>query len=425
MKSATWPGIALLVAALLGTLLQARPAPPRPRRRPRSRRFQRSWGSRARRPRARPTRRSPSSSSRTSNARSAAAISSRRLARSRRNTSPPARSESGSSFPARANPSAGVQGRRSGRVRRGTGQVLGDARPVVREPAGVDARQPVDACPGPRPGCTEVCRVFRRSGVGTGSGRYGAGSEAGVTATPNFSGDDDPGRKNQSDTEAEWRRALHHIQGGYRRHACQCATGPIASCSLRRSRSRARGRWLAQRGGTPCGRDAGRQQGHLSSPCNHGPATRSTPAGWATGGQRNLSARHPQAEALGRALRTLRVPRARFSSAPCSAPAIPLNAHSAKADRSHLDLVADDYAGQSVGPMIEATRASPDGAPPGTIASCRPSHAARVGAWTQFPDTVLPEGAMAVFLPRGLGVEPRLLGTITAERLIHSATVRR
>ena len=42
-----------------------------------------------------------------------------------------------------------------------------------------------------------------------------------------------------------------------------------------------------------------------------------------------------------------------------------------------------------------------------------------------FPDTVLPEGGMAVFLPRGAASEPRLLGTITAERLIRSATVRR
>jgi hypothetical protein len=40
-----------------------------------------------------------------------------------------------------------------------------------------------------------------------------------------------------------------------------------------------------------------------------------------------------------------------------------------------------------------------------------------------FPDSVLPEGAMAVFLPGGSA--PKLLGTITAERLVQSADVRR
>jgi predicted transcriptional regulator len=38
-----------------------------------------------------------------------------------------------------------------------------------------------------------------------------------------------------------------------------------------------------------------------------------------------------------------------------------------------------------------------------------------------FPDNVLPEGAMAVFLP---GATPQLLGTITAERIVTSATSR-
>jgi hypothetical protein len=40
-----------------------------------------------------------------------------------------------------------------------------------------------------------------------------------------------------------------------------------------------------------------------------------------------------------------------------------------------------------------------------------------------FPDTVLPEGGMAVFLPGG--DEPRLLGTVSAQRLMYSADVRR
>jgi hypothetical protein len=39
----------------------------------------------------------------------------------------------------------------------------------------------------------------------------------------------------------------------------------------------------------------------------------------------------------------------------------------------------------------------------------------------QFPDSVLPEGAMAVFLP---GPTPQLLGTLTAERIIKAAESR-
>jgi len=38
-----------------------------------------------------------------------------------------------------------------------------------------------------------------------------------------------------------------------------------------------------------------------------------------------------------------------------------------------------------------------------------------------FPDSVLPEGAMAVFLPSAI---PQLLGTITAERVVLSAESR-
>jgi hypothetical protein len=44
-----------------------------------------------------------------------------------------------------------------------------------------------------------------------------------------------------------------------------------------------------------------------------------------------------------------------------------------------------------------------------------------LAAERRFPDTVLPAGAMAVFLP---GEGPQLLGTITAERVIASARAR-
>lgn len=89
-----------------------------------------------------------------------------------------------------------------------------------------------------------------------------------------------------------------------------------------------------------------------------------------------------------------------------------------------MDLVADDYAGSQLRTMLDATvrllRTQP---PPGTnrllIGHRTPLE---MVTGSRFPDSVLPEGAMAVFLP---GAVPRLLGTISAERLMESAAARR
>ena len=88
------------------------------------------------------------------------------------------------------------------------------------------------------------------------------------------------------------------------------------------------------------------------------------------------------------------------------------------------DLVADDYAGSQLGAMLEATGRLLRTPPPPGMNRLLIGHRTPLEMVTgsRFPDSVLPEGAMAVFLP---GDTPRLLGTITAERLMRSATVRR
>jgi hypothetical protein len=89
-----------------------------------------------------------------------------------------------------------------------------------------------------------------------------------------------------------------------------------------------------------------------------------------------------------------------------------------------LDLVADEYAGPQLRPMLDAIgrllRTPPR---PGTN-RLLVGHRTPLEMVTssRFSDNVLPEGAMAVFLP---GVTPRLLGTISAERLMEAAAARR
>ena len=89
-----------------------------------------------------------------------------------------------------------------------------------------------------------------------------------------------------------------------------------------------------------------------------------------------------------------------------------------------MDLVADEYAGPQLRAMLDASarllRTPP---PPGTnrllIGHRTPLE---MVTRSRFPNSVLPEGAMAVFLP---GATPRLLGTISAERLMESAAAHR
>src|SRR5688572_28852678 len=146
-------------------------------------------------------------------------------------------------------------------------------------------------------------------------------------------------------------------------------------------------------------------------------------------GQRNLSpAGIAQARALGDAFRTLNIPMGEILASPVfRARDTAELAFGADRIEVSMDIVADDYAGPNLRAMLQATtRLLRAFTPPG-------DNRILVGHRTPlelvlkrgFPDTVLPEGAMAVFLPNGVASEPRLLGTITAERLIRSATVRR
>jgi phosphohistidine phosphatase SixA len=146
-------------------------------------------------------------------------------------------------------------------------------------------------------------------------------------------------------------------------------------------------------------------------------------------GQRNLSqAGIAQARALGDAFRSLHIPMGQVLTSPVfRARDTAEIAFGRGKPEVTMDLVADDYAGGNLKAMLNATRRllrTPT--PPG-------DNRILVGHRTplemvlqrSFPDSVLPEGGMAVFLPAGENAEPRLLGTISAERFIHSATVRR
>ena len=143
-------------------------------------------------------------------------------------------------------------------------------------------------------------------------------------------------------------------------------------------------------------------------------------------GQRNLSAAGiEQARALGPAFRELGIPLDDILTSPVfRARDTAELAFGADRITVTMDLVADDYAGSKLRAMLDATarllRTPP---PPGTnrllIGHRTPL---QMVTGSRFPDSVLPEGAMAVFLP---GTTHPLLGTISAERLIESTAARR
>jgi phosphohistidine phosphatase SixA len=146
-------------------------------------------------------------------------------------------------------------------------------------------------------------------------------------------------------------------------------------------------------------------------------------------GQRNLSpAGAAQAKALGTAFRSLHIPMGQILASPVFR-ARDTAELAFGADRIEVttDLVADDYAGSNLRAMLDATRRLLRTVTPPGDNRILIGHRAPLEMVLQrsFSDAVLPEGAMAVFVPRGIADEPRLLGTITAERFIHSATVRR
>jgi phosphohistidine phosphatase SixA len=142
-------------------------------------------------------------------------------------------------------------------------------------------------------------------------------------------------------------------------------------------------------------------------------------------GQRNLTPEGiRQAENLGRALRALRVPLNEILASPVfRARDSAERAFGEDQVKVTMDLVADDYAGNQLNRMIEATKRLLRTVPgPGMnriLVGHRTPLERVIGR--MFPDSVLPEGAMAVFLP---GAPPHLLGTITTERVVQAAESR-
>ena len=142
-------------------------------------------------------------------------------------------------------------------------------------------------------------------------------------------------------------------------------------------------------------------------------------------GQRNLSKQGiEQARNLGRALEALRVPLNEILASPVfRARDTAELAFGAERIKVTMDLVADDYAGSRVRGMVEALRKLLQTIPGPGMNRVLVGHRTplEMAMGRMFPDSVLPEGAMAVFWP---GTPPQLLGTITAERLIRSAEAR-
>ena len=143
------------------------------------------------------------------------------------------------------------------------------------------------------------------------------------------------------------------------------------------------------------------------------------------GGQRNLTKQGiEQARNLGRALEALRVPLNEILASPVfRARDTAELAFGADRIKVTMDLVADDYAGSRVRGMVEALRKLLQTIPGPGMNRVLVGHRTplEMAMGRMFPDSVLPEGAMAVFWP---GTPPQLLGTITAERLIRSAEAR-
>jgi hypothetical protein len=86
-----------------------------------------------------------------------------------------------------------------------------------------------------------------------------------------------------------------------------------------------------------------------------------------------------------------------------------------------MDLVADDYAGAHLQAMLSATERHLRTPPRAGTNRLLIGHRTPLEMVTRraFPDSILPEGAMAVFVPETTGY--RLLGTVTAAQLAAAA----
>jgi len=140
-------------------------------------------------------------------------------------------------------------------------------------------------------------------------------------------------------------------------------------------------------------------------------------------GQRNLSPEGiEQARALGEAYRALGIAFDRIIVSPVfRARDTAELAFGPVAIEISMDVVADDYAGGQIGQMIQATRRLLATSPPQESNLLLVGHRTplQMATGLSFPDTILPEGAMAIFRPGG--GETELLGTVRAEHLIAAA----
>ena len=153
-------------------------------------------------------------------------------------------------------------------------------------------------------------------------------------------------------------------------------------------------------------------------------------------GQRNLTEAGRQlARQLGPAFSSLRIPVDEIFASPVfRAQDTAELAFGADRVKVTMDLIADDYAAKTMNPtggsvlqnMLDATRRLLITEPPvpGTN-RVLVGHRGPLELVTKlkFPDTTFPEGSLAIFQPGG--TEPQLLGTLTAERLLKSAALRR
>ncbi|WP_375261925.1 histidine phosphatase family protein [Palleronia sp.] len=140
-------------------------------------------------------------------------------------------------------------------------------------------------------------------------------------------------------------------------------------------------------------------------------------------GQRNLSAAgRVQAQELGKAFSSLGIEFARILVSP-----VYRARDTAELAFGHgslevtMDLVADDYAGGALQETIAATGSLLATEPPEGTNLLLVGHRTPLEMVTglDFPDTVLPEGALAIFDPIDEGTN--LLGTVSADALIAAA----
>jgi phosphohistidine phosphatase SixA len=140
-------------------------------------------------------------------------------------------------------------------------------------------------------------------------------------------------------------------------------------------------------------------------------------------GQRNLSPEGiAQARQIGRAFAALRIPLDPILASPVyRARDTGELAFGAERIQVSMDIVADDYAGGNVGVVVAATERLLRTPPAPGSNRLLIGHRTPLEMVTRqaFPDTILPEGALALFQPQVTGY--RLLGTLKAPELFTAA----